>query len=66
MASGMSAGLRLSGLDDFITPSQACIKPVEAPRSKKKAPISITISPDILILKRIFAQLACFFHALHR
>eukprot|EP00961_Rhodomonas_salina_P180538 2437001-Rhodomonas_salina.1 len=26
----MSAGLRLTGLDDFITPSQACIKPVES------------------------------------
>lgn len=24
-----SAGLQLTGLDDFITPSQACIKPVQ-------------------------------------
>jgi hypothetical protein len=31
MASKMSAGLRLSGLDDFIAPSQACIKPVATP-----------------------------------
>jgi hypothetical protein len=26
-----SAGLQLTGLDDFITPSQACIKPVQTP-----------------------------------
>jgi hypothetical protein len=26
-----SAGLQLTGLDDFIAPSQACIKPVPTP-----------------------------------
>jgi len=30
-AMAFSAGLQLTGLDDFITPSQACIKPVQTP-----------------------------------
>lgn len=39
---GMSAGLRLTGLDDFITPSQACIKPVEAPSNGKAASVFVS------------------------
>ena len=31
MASGFSGVLKLTDLDDFITPSQECIKPVQRP-----------------------------------
>jgi hypothetical protein len=41
-----SSGLRLTGLDDFITPSQACIKPILVEKKasqnvQKEAKISI-------------------------
>lgn len=44
----MSAGLRLTGLDDFITPSQACIKPVESvePAAGKGNSVSIQFEED--------------------
>ena len=41
VALGMSfsAGLQLTGLDDFIAPSQACIKPVENPAGAPLFPL---------------------------
>jgi hypothetical protein len=33
-ASGFSGAVRLVGLDDHITPSQACVKPVQAAGGK--------------------------------
>jgi hypothetical protein len=33
-ASGFSGAVRLVGLDDHISPSQACIKPVQAAGAK--------------------------------
>ncbi|KAI0232373.1 Cytosolic Fe-S cluster assembly factor nar1, partial [Massospora cicadina] len=37
-----SKGLILADLDDFITPSQACVKPVERPSTlaNKQTPVS--------------------------
>jgi hypothetical protein len=34
----------LADLNDFITPSQACIKPVSAPENKAKAPGDASVS----------------------
>jgi hypothetical protein len=39
--SGFSGALQLTNLDDFITPSQECIKPVEIKKSKTGAKITI-------------------------
>lgn len=39
--SGFSGALQLTDLDDFITPSQECIKPVEIKKSKTGAKITI-------------------------
>jgi hypothetical protein len=36
-----SAALKLTDLDDFITPSQECIKPVEIKKSKTGSKITI-------------------------
>lgn len=38
---GFSAGLKLTDLDDYITPSQECIKPVEIKKSKTGSKITI-------------------------
>lgn len=34
---GFSGALKLTGLDDFITPSQACVKPIEGPQKKQNS-----------------------------
>jgi hypothetical protein len=39
--SGFSGALQLTDLDDFITPSQECIKPVEIKKSKTGSKITI-------------------------
>ncbi|KAJ6648935.1 putative cytosolic Fe-S cluster assembly factor [Pseudolycoriella hygida] len=41
-----SGALQLTDLDDFITPSQECIKPVEIKTSKSKTGSKITIQDD--------------------
>lgn len=41
MSSGFSGALQLTDLDDFITPSQECIKPVEIKKSKTGSKITI-------------------------
>lgn len=44
--SKFSGALQLTDLDDFITPSQECIKPVEMKVSKSKTGSKITIQDD--------------------
>lgn len=44
--SRFSGALQLTNLDDFITPSQECIKPVEIKKGKTKTGSKITISED--------------------
>jgi iron only hydrogenase large subunit-like protein len=43
---GFSSVLKLTDLDDFITPSQECIKPVEIKKSKGAAKTKIRIDED--------------------
>lgn len=47
--SRFSGALQLTNLDDFITPSQECIKPVEVRKGKTKTGSKITIEEDGLI-----------------
>lgn len=44
--SGFSGALQLTDLDDFITPSQECIKPVKIDTTKTKTGSKITIQGD--------------------
>lgn len=44
--SRFSGALQLTNLDDFITPSQECIKPVEIKKGKTKTGSKITIAED--------------------
>uniref|UniRef100_A0A1L8DXG4 Putative nuclear architecture related protein n=1 Tax=Nyssomyia neivai TaxID=330878 RepID=A0A1L8DXG4_9DIPT len=44
--SGFSGALQLTDLDDFITPSQECIKPVEIETRKSQTGSKITIQED--------------------
>ncbi|XP_035911220.1 probable cytosolic Fe-S cluster assembly factor AGAP009023 [Anopheles stephensi] len=44
--SRFSSALQLTDLDDFITPSQECIKPVKIETSKSKTGAKITIQDD--------------------
>ncbi|XP_072943825.1 probable cytosolic Fe-S cluster assembly factor GL21135 [Epargyreus clarus] len=46
MASRFSGALQLTDLDDFITPSQECIKPVKIEKSKTKTGSKIKIGDD--------------------
>lgn len=44
--SRFSGALQLTDLDDFITPSQECIKPVTIEKTKSKTGAKITIQED--------------------
>ena len=44
--SKFSGALQLTDLNDFITPSQVCIKPIEVERVKKKGGAAIKIEGD--------------------
>ncbi|XP_012257068.1 probable cytosolic Fe-S cluster assembly factor GJ13047 isoform X2 [Athalia rosae] len=46
MASRFSGALQLTDLDDFITPSLECIKPIEIPKSKANTGAKIKIQED--------------------
>ncbi|XP_053625490.1 probable cytosolic Fe-S cluster assembly factor GL21135 [Plodia interpunctella] len=46
MASRFSGALQLTDLDDFITPSQECIKPVKIEKKKTKTGAKIKIGED--------------------
>ncbi|KAG5316719.1 NARF factor, partial [Acromyrmex insinuator] len=46
MASRFSGALQITNLDDFITPSQECIKPIEMQASKSKTGAKIKIQSD--------------------
>lgn len=46
MASRFSGALQITNLDDFITPSQECIKPIEIKASKSKTGTKIKIEED--------------------
>ncbi|XP_058797904.1 probable cytosolic Fe-S cluster assembly factor AGAP009023 [Phymastichus coffea] len=46
MASRFSGALQLTNLDDFITPSQECIKPMEIKKNKAKPGSKIKIQDD--------------------
>lgn len=46
MVSRFSGALQITNLDDFITPSQECIKPVEIQASKSKTGAKIKIEED--------------------
>ncbi|KAJ8679882.1 hypothetical protein QAD02_015669 [Eretmocerus hayati] len=46
MASRFSGALQLTNLDDFITPSQECIKPVEIQKNKTQVGSKIKIEDD--------------------
>ncbi|XP_054011192.1 probable cytosolic Fe-S cluster assembly factor GH10760 [Hylaeus anthracinus] len=46
MASRFSGALQITNLDDFITPSQECIKPIEIQASKRKTGAKIKIEED--------------------
>ncbi|XP_076638087.1 putative cytosolic Fe-S cluster assembly factor GJ13047 [Colletes latitarsis] len=46
MTSRFSGALQISNLDDFITPSQECIKPIEIQASKTKTGAKIKIEED--------------------
>ncbi|XP_031627871.1 probable cytosolic Fe-S cluster assembly factor CPIJ010948 [Contarinia nasturtii] len=50
--SRFSGALQLTNLDDFITPSQECIKPVEIKKGKTKTGSRITISEEGVDLSR--------------
>lgn len=38
-----SSALVLTDLNDYIAPSQACIKPVEVEKSENKGPVSLSL-----------------------
>lgn len=44
--SHFSGALQLTDLDDFITPSQECIKPVKVEKTKSKTGAKISIQDD--------------------
>lgn len=44
--SKFSGALQLTNLDDFITPSQECIKPIEIQKQRSKTGSKITIQQD--------------------
>ncbi|KAL6264396.1 hypothetical protein P5V15_004505 [Pogonomyrmex californicus] len=46
MASRFSGALQITNLDDFITPSQECIKPIEIQSNKSKTGAKIKIQSD--------------------
>ncbi|XP_011862124.1 PREDICTED: probable cytosolic Fe-S cluster assembly factor AGAP009023 [Vollenhovia emeryi] len=46
MTSRFSGALQITNLDDFITPSQECIKPIEMQASKSKTGAKIKIQSD--------------------
>ncbi|XP_043516494.1 probable cytosolic Fe-S cluster assembly factor GJ13047 [Frieseomelitta varia] len=46
MTSRFSGALQITNLDDFITPSQECIKPIEIQKSKSKTGAKIKIEED--------------------
>uniref|UniRef100_A0A8B9TQC7 Nuclear prelamin A recognition factor-like protein n=1 Tax=Anas platyrhynchos TaxID=8839 RepID=A0A8B9TQC7_ANAPL len=46
MASRLSGALRLAGLDDYIAPSQECVKPVKVEKKPGKAAAKIKIEAD--------------------
>ncbi|TMS14942.1 Cytosolic Fe-S cluster assembly factor NARFL [Larimichthys crocea] len=46
MASQFSGVLQLTDLDDFITPSQACVKPVKVEKKEGKSVAKIQIEDD--------------------
>ncbi|KOC70235.1 putative cytosolic Fe-S cluster assembly factor [Habropoda laboriosa] len=46
MTSRFSGALQITNLDDFITPSQECIKPIEIQASKSKTGAKIKIEED--------------------
>ncbi|XP_068981808.1 probable cytosolic Fe-S cluster assembly factor AGAP009023 isoform X1 [Bombus flavifrons] len=46
MTSRFSGALQITDLDDFITPSQECIKPIEIQKSKSKTGAKIKIEED--------------------
>jgi hypothetical protein len=50
-----SSALVLTDLNDYIAPSQACIKPVEVTKSEDKGPVSfIIIRSGIVLLIYIY------------
>lgn len=53
MASRFSGALQITNLDDFITPSQECIKPIEMQSSKSKTGAKIKIQSDNLAINEI-------------
>lgn len=67
MASKFSGPLTLSGLDDFISPSQECIKPVKAdrvPRSKgnSKSVIKIGLKCYITLFNCLYDNYLAWFN----
>ncbi|MED6234886.1 hypothetical protein ATANTOWER_006338, partial [Ataeniobius toweri] len=46
MASHFSGVLQLTDLDDFITPSQECVKPVKVEKKQGKSVAKIQIEDD--------------------
>jgi len=42
----LSGGLKLTDLNDFITPSQACIKPISVPKTDSMTEIKIDNSGE--------------------
>lgn len=38
-----SSALVLTDLNDYIAPSQACVKPVEIEKSENKGPVSVVL-----------------------
>ncbi|XP_070167232.1 probable cytosolic Fe-S cluster assembly factor AGAP009023 [Polyergus mexicanus] len=53
MASRFSGALQITNLDDFITPSQECIKPIEMQSNKSKTGAKIKIQSDNLVHNEI-------------
>ncbi|KAL0126459.1 hypothetical protein PUN28_005077 [Cardiocondyla obscurior] len=47
MASRFSGALQITNLDDFITPSQECIKPIEMQATKSKTGAKIKIQSEV-------------------
>lgn len=58
---GFSGALKLTDLDDFITPSQECIKPVEIKKSKTGS--KITIQEDGTYLEETKVKCVLYFHS---
>jgi hypothetical protein len=53
---GFSGALKLTNLDDFITPSQECVKPIDIKKSKTGSKITIQEDGSYLEETKVISQ----------